>query len=76
MTIEQMQSYSSFYNVPLPNPLEIRFLHGYAYKPVQNILEWGWCGTFGRFTAFVVFPDGTKIWTYPYPSTFNPNTDY
>ena len=67
MTPEQLQSYATYYNIPLPNLSETHFLLGYGYKPVTRIIQWGWSCTFGRFHALVEFPDGSECWTFPRP---------
>lgn len=67
MTPEQMQSYASYYKIPLPNLAETHFLHTYGYKPAEDVIEWSWSCTFRRFCALVRFPDGVTCWTYPRP---------
>jgi hypothetical protein len=53
----------------IPNPNQ-QFSSDMGYTKPDKIYGWSWSETFHRWSAFVRFPNGKEIWSYPRDSQY------
>lgn len=52
---------------PIPASNAFQGPDGYAYTEPASVEGYDWSVTFGRWGAFVVWPDGRRMFTWPKP---------